>query len=118
MVELTPIAVEREMLRLVDLLTEATNKILTRSREAAVADADYKVANAKAILLARAGERKMTVDEVEATAVIATQNEYRNKVVTAGVLDSAREAARNIRAQMDALRSVNSNLRVLVTADS
>lgn len=116
MVELNPMSVEKKLLELSDLLEDATNKILKRSIDAAHADADYKIAWAKSVTLARAGERKMTVDEVEATAATATQNEYRNKVVTQAVLDSAREAARNIRSQLDALRSVNSNMRALVTA--
>lgn len=116
MVELNPVAVETEILRLSTLLDDATNRVLKRSRDAAIADAEFKVANAHAILKARDADRKVTVDTVQAIAAIETQDEYRKKVVAEAVLDSAKEAGRNIRSQLDALRSVNTNLRQLVTA--
>jgi hypothetical protein len=114
MTDLNPIAVEKEMMRLSSLLDAATNKMLTRSRDAALADADYKVAWAQAVLKVKDSDRKVTVTEIEAHAAVATQEEYRRKVVTEAVLKSAQEAARNIRSQLDALRSVNSNMRALV----
>jgi hypothetical protein len=113
-VDLNPVAVEREILRLSGLLDEATNKILARSRAAALADADYKVAHAKAYVRHRDSDRKVTAVDAEQLAITETQEEYRRKVLSEGVLKSAQEAARNIRSQLDALRSVNTNLRALL----
>jgi hypothetical protein len=96
-------------------------KVTTELAHRAVADAEartaYKVAEAKSRLLAKDdGGPRRTVQEIEAIAMIATQDEYRTHAIAEARFKAAQEAGRNYRAQLDALRSINANLRALVTA--
>lgn len=102
--------IESEIVRLSARAEEITQKLAKRAREAAEADVAYKVAHAKALLLA---EGPQYVRDAEATA--KTEVEYQQKRGTEALLMSAQEAGRNVRAQLDALRSINANHRALVT---
>lgn len=101
--------VESEIMRLAALCEKATHAIAKRARDAATADADFKVCHAKAYLTADG-----PVAEREASAVIACEVEYRERRSTEALLLAAQEAGRNYRAQLDSLRSINANLRPLV----
>lgn len=103
--------IESEILRLSELAEQVTQKLSQRARASAEADATYKVAHAKALLLA---DGPQYVRDAEAT--VKTENEYREKRSTEALLLAAQEAGRNYRAQLDALRSINANHRALVTA--
>ena len=102
--------IESEIIRLSQRAEEITQALAKRAREAAEADVAYKVAHAKALLLA---EGPQYVRDAEATA--QTEQVYREKRGTEALLMSAQEAGRNVRAQLDALRSINANHRALVT---
>lgn len=104
--------IESEILRLCGLAEKATTEIGKRARVAAAKDAAYKKANAVAYLKAEG----KTVGDREAVAAIETDNEYTERRAAEAVLLAAQEAGRNYRAQLDALRSLNSNLRALVTS--
>lgn len=106
---LSPPIVEAEILRFVGLLERATQAVAKRGRASAEADADYRLAYAKAIL-----DAEGTVQEREAQATVATQAEYRTRKIAEASLDAARDAGRSMREQLGALRSVNANLRPLV----
>lgn len=110
----TPLAqvdVESEIFRLSELAEKVTHELSKRARAAAEADVTYKVAHAKALLLA---EGAQYVRDAEAT--VKTEVEFREKRSTEALLLAAQEAGRNYRAQLDALRSINANHRALVTA--
>lgn len=102
--------VEAEMVRLNELAEKVTHEITRRGTAAAEADAAYRLAYAEAYLLAEG-----TVGERDAQSVVATQQQYRDRRIAEARLDGAKEAGRNYRAQLDTLRSINSNLRALVT---
>jgi hypothetical protein len=102
--------VEAEIVRLSGLAEKVTTAMARRAVDAANADATYKCEFAKALL-----QTEGTVAEREAQATIATQNEYRAYRITEAKFKTASEAGRNYRAQLDALRSLNTNLRALVT---
>lgn len=106
---INPVECEREIMRFVGLLETATTKVAKRGRAAAEADADYKIAFAKALLASEG-----TVAERDAQATVATQQEYRAKRAAEAVLEAAKEASRNMREQLGALRSVMANLRSLL----
>lgn len=111
MTDPTPqVDIESEIVRLSARAEDVTQKLAVRSREAAEADVTYKVAHAKALLLA---EGPQYVRDAEATA--KTEQQYREKRATEAMLLSAQEAGRNVRAQLEALRSINANHRALVT---
>ncbi len=101
--------IESEIVRLSARAEEITQALAKRAREAATADVAYKVAHAKALLLA---DGPQYVRDAEATSVTAV--EYGEKRGTEALLMSAQEAGRNVRAQLDALRSINANHRALV----
>lgn len=102
--------IEAEIVRLSARAEDVTQKLAVRARDAAEADVAYKVAHAKALLLA---EGPQYVRDAEATKVC--EKEYREKRATEALLLSAQEAGRNVRAQLEALRSINANHRALVT---
>lgn len=106
---LTPPEVESEILRRAKRLDKVTAALAKRARAAAEADVAWKIAHARALLAAEG-----TVAEREAHALLACEQEYGAHRLADAVLLSAQEAGRNGRAQLDALRSVNVNLRALV----
>lgn len=101
--------IEAEILRLSDLLEKATHAVAKRARERAVARTAYKVAYAKAYLVASgpipARESQATVDTEQALLEYETAD---------AVTTAAMEAGRNMREQLQALRSLNANQRALV----
>ncbi len=103
--------IEAEIMRISALCERVTTEIATRARAAAVADSDYKRAHAQAFLLAQG----KTVGDRESVTFMECDKEYTEKGTTAALLLAAQEAGRNYRAQLDALRSINANLRPLVT---
>lgn len=110
---LAPKGVEDDIRRLCGLLDELTSDLATAARTAALADANYKREHAKALLGAR-GIDKSTVGEREAVAALETADEYEARRIGEAILMAKQESGRNIRAQLDALRSINANLRVQV----
>ena len=102
--------IEAEILRLSALAEKVTQTLSKRARAAAEADVAYKVAHAKALLLA---EGPQYVRDAEAT--VKTERELTEKRSTEALLLAAQEAGRNYRAQLDSLRSINANHRALVT---
>ncbi len=106
---ITQAAVEAEIMRLSALAEQVTHKLAARAREAAAADVAWKVAHAQAYLAAD-GPAHLR----EPLAVVACADLYRERRNADAVLLAAQEAGRNVRAQLDGVRSVNSNLRALV----
>ena len=104
---ITPAEVEAEILRLSRLLDLATAEIAKRGRACANAKIDHRVAFATARLAATG-----TIPEREDVATLASQDEARVYELAAATLGAAQDAARNTRSQLDALRSVNANVRV------
>jgi hypothetical protein len=102
--------VEAEIMRLSSMAEKVTLEMAKRAQAAAEADAAYKVAHAQAFLKADG-----SVAVREALAAVETEELYRARKIAEAKLLSAQEAGRNYRAQLDSLRSVNSNLRALVT---
>lgn len=101
--------VESEITRLSGLAEKVTTEMARRAVDAAEADADYKCSFAKALL-----QTEGTVAERDAQATVATQKEYRDYRIADARFKAASEAGRNFRAQLDAMRSINANLRSLV----
>jgi hypothetical protein len=103
--------IEAEILRLSGLAEKVTHELASRAREAAIADAAYKRRYAEAFLKAPKGP----VADREAQATVDTQLYYRERRMAEALLLSAQEAGRNYRTQLESLRSVNANLRPLVS---
>lgn len=108
--------VESELLRLSGMLEKATHAIRERATAAAEADTDYDIAYSKAFLLAK--EDGKSDQAAKARAIVLCSKELTLRNASQAVYESAREAARNYRAQLDALRSINTNTRALTVAAS
>jgi hypothetical protein len=110
--------IESEIVRLSALCEKATTEVAKRGQAAATADTAYDLSYAKAFLLAkRSAEQGQRVSDemAKAEAKLACAIELGERNDTSAVLDAAKEAGRNYRAQLDALRSINANHRALVT---
>ncbi len=102
-----PVDVEREIVRLCELCELVVTRIADRARKAAETDSEYKRVHARAVL-----EATGTIPERDAKAHIASENEYLARRIAEAELLAAQEAGRNYRAQLDALRSINANVRI------
>lgn len=114
---ITQAEVEGNIMRLSSLCERATKAVKDRGEAAAEADTAYDLCFAQAFLLAKesGGDGVRVSDEMaKAHARLACAGELTQRNATGAVLDAAKEAGRNYRAQLDALRSINANLRPLV----
>ena len=108
----TPITqheVESEILRLSRLAEKVTTELAMRAMDAAEARTAQKVAHAKAYLVAEG-----TGPTREATAVAETERLLLAREIAEAKERAAQEAGRNYRAQLDSLRSINSNLKFAI----
>ena len=103
--------IEAEILRLSDLLEEATGELATASEEAAHGEADYRVAYARAYLKSRSGHEKLTDKIREAEATVEVADELTVYKVAAAKQLGLQEKCRQLRAQLDAVRTLSANVR-------
>jgi hypothetical protein len=108
---ITQAEIEAEILRLSGMAEKVTHELRKRGEAAAEAEALYRREYAQAYLASEG-----TVGERDAQATLAVQDVYLERKRAEAILDAAKEAGRNYRAQLDALRSINANLRPLVTS--
>lgn len=108
---MSQVDIEKEGRRLALLLEHETEELAGRARTAAQADAEYKKTHAQELLRAEGP----TVGEREAKATIASSDVYlERKIAEANQLVSI-EKCRNLRAQLDWLRTIAANVRAQVT---
>jgi hypothetical protein len=103
----TPAQVEAELARLSEKLEEKSDKLATLLESAATADVNYKLGHARQLLRAEGD----TVSEREAEAVLACADLLRERRHSEALADAAKESIRSLRTQLDALRSINANVR-------
>ena len=106
---ITQVEVERELLRLCGLTEKALGEVRRRGEALARARVAFKLARARAYLMAEG-----TVPEREAHADEQTGEQMLDYEMAEALSRSAQEAGRTYRAQLDVLRSINSNLRAQV----
>lgn len=109
---LTQGQVEAELERLVGAADVVAHDIAARAEDAARAEHAYKIAHAKALLRAEGA-----VALREAQALLAVESEHLARKIADARLLAAQESARTVRAQLDALRSVNATVRHAVGSD-
>jgi len=92
-----------------------TQQFAVLADELGGAEADYKVAFAKARISARLGEgyesKKITVDAAEDIATVATDEERRRYEGAKAKHDACRQALMTVRAQMEGFRSLMASHR-------
>ena len=105
--------VEAEIHRLSRRLDRVTEDVAAASTRAAQGEVDYKLGYASAMLAAQGV--KGTVPVKEATALLEVDEEFAEWKLADAELRALQETGRNLRAQLDALRSINANVRSVVT---
>lgn len=98
---MTPQELDEELHRLNSRLEGKTEAFAILARDAAVAEVDYKIEFAKALLVSG----KKTVSEREADALIQCEDYYRARKVNEAVANACLEAMRSIRDQISAVQS-------------
>jgi acyl-homoserine lactone acylase PvdQ len=104
---MNPGAIASELERLMDLLWGETEQLAALAERAASAEVDYRACKAKAYLAAQG-----TVPEREAHATLESQDELLAHRLAEGLYHAQREKVASIRAQIEALRTLNANMRV------
>lgn len=105
----SPARAESEIWRLSAELEVQTSRLTEATQRWADREYLYKIAWANAYLRASG-----TVAEREARATLAVASELRDRGTAEAAMKAAQEAGRNLRAQLDALRSINVNLRAAI----
>lgn len=105
--------VESEIRRLSQELTKQTEQQAKYAEAAGRAQVDYKLAAARRLLELR-GKGNGTVDEKNADVHVTCADQYEQMMLTEAVHKASIERGRNLRAQLDALRSINANVRAVV----
>jgi hypothetical protein len=104
---------EQELTRLVRVLRDATNRLEPMAREMVDADADFKVAYAKAYLVAGG-----PIPEREAKASVDTDDAYRKKLLAGELLRVQKAKVEAVRDAISAVQSLNANARYLSGLES
>ena len=100
--------IKKEMQRLDGFVDE----IREIGDQAAKCEANYKTANAQARLTIRAGTlEKLTVEQVEATALIQCEEIYLQFLISQNRLVTTREALRATQARLDGWRTLATSFR-------
>lgn len=92
-------------------LEELVDEITEAAGDAAVCETTFKTRFAQERLKVRAGGQKMTVDQVEDHATVATEDDRRSYLLATNNLTVLREALRATQARMDGLRTMAASFR-------
>jgi hypothetical protein len=106
---LSQLEVESEIRRLSDALTELTVAQAAHAHESAQADVDLKLRQARS-LIGKIGD-KGTVGEKDAKVLDECADLFERAKLAEAILKADHEAGRNLRAQLDALRTIAANIR-------
>lgn len=103
---ISQVEIENELLRLMSLLEEETEAFETLAEDAAKKDALYKANWAKEYLAA-----KGSIKEREAWADYKLSEESYDFKISEALVKSKREKLTSLRTSIDALRTLNANVR-------
>lgn len=103
--------IEGEIVRISDRLEKATDRLQEVSVAHAHAEADYRYAYAQAFLKRREGDEKLTDKIREQRATEETTEQFRARRVAEAEQMSLQEKCRQLRSQLDAIRTLSANVR-------
>lgn len=106
-VVITPAEVERELVEVVEQLERGSETIARLSRELGDVSTRYELDYARA--LHRSQER--SADMRKAAALLAVEDTYRAKALLETQLRLARDLQHDLRAQLEAVRSIGASVR-------
>lgn len=104
--------VEEQIMRLSHRLSQITQEVADAAVSQAKAEAAYKRLAARAWLDLRG--HKGTVPEKEAEVMERCGQEYEDMKIAEAVSKASYESGRNVRTQLEALRSIAANIRAAV----
>jgi hypothetical protein len=107
---ISQVEIEGEILRLSDVLEEATEDFEQLAQDAAEKESDYKRMWAGSYLSASGA-----VKERESWADLQTADQLRDHKIAEALVRSRREMLSSTRTQLDSLRTLAANVRSLVT---
>lgn len=108
---ISQIDIENELIRLIDMLEDETEAFEVLAEDAAKKDALYKANWAKEYLSA-----KGSIKEREAWADYKLSDESFDSKIAEALVKSKREKLTSLRTSIDALRTLNANVRAQVTS--
>lgn len=114
--DLDPLAqaqIEAEIVSRSRTLTEITEDVAESAKQQAATEVAYKLAYARAMIGLRS--ESGTVALKEAMALDACASEFEQMKMAEAVFKACQESGRNVRAQLDALRTLNANVRSVVS---
>jgi hypothetical protein len=103
--------IEHNIIALSDQLEEQTYLYEQVSDDAAEAEADYKLANAQAMIRIAASGIKTTVQDRQARVDVECNEQFRVWKIAEARRQSCKEHLLSLRARMDAQRSLAANVR-------
>lgn len=106
---ISQVDIENELLRLMDKLERETEEFEAISVDSAKKEARYKANWAKEYLSASGA-----IKQREAWADYKLENEYYEYKIAEALVKSKREALLSVRSSIDAMRTLNANVRVQV----
>lgn len=106
---ISQIDIEQELLRLTDMLEEETEAFEALCIDLAKKESAYKNGHAKAYLTG-----KGPVEEKKQYAVWTTASLFDDYALAEGLVKAKREKLLSLRTSIDALRTLNANVRVQV----
>lgn len=106
---LTQVGIEIKLMRLLEDLEEKTEDFEFLSVKAGEAEASFKVAWAKKYLASEGSIRQR-----EAIADVAVGDAFENHKIAEALMKSGRERLTTLRTMIDALRTLNANVRAQV----
>lgn len=107
---LAQVEIESEIVRLSEVLETVTDDLAECAVAAATADAKWKAAYASRFLVADG-----PIGQREQQAQSECEEEYREAKISDARLRALQEKGRNVRAQLDSLRTLAANLRPMVS---
>lgn len=110
---LTQAEVEAELQRLSGLLEERTEEYAIAVREHAEADVALKMLDARLKIQEanRDIDKKRTAAEKNAAVLLRSETEYHKAAITAAAAEGCKQALYSLRAQINALQTISSNIR-------
>lgn len=107
---LTQVRIESEIVRLSDLLERTTDELAGAMEKAAEHEVIWKAAEAGALL--KSDQKSAELRKAE--SLVKCRAEFGEHKAADAIRDALSEKCRTIRAQLDALRSLNANVRTQV----
>lgn len=108
---LAQVEIENEIVACLDALERETDRYDRLATDAASAEADYKLAYAKAVIVLSDSASRMTAAEKQARAEVHAGDPLRAWKVLEARRGATKEALLSLRARLDALRSLSANVR-------